>query len=168
MKRSICILLFLSILFSMTGCRREQEKIQVPVNFYYPRQEATFGSADSLISPMVAEGADYADDFMGLLTAYLLGPKDDNWRSPFPAGTQILGFEENNGFIRLTMSRNFANLTGMDLTLACACLTLTVLDLTGGNSVRISVPGATLNGAEYIRMDRNCLNLLDIINNDSQ
>lgn len=168
MKRSICILLLLSILFSMAGCHQEQEKVHQPVNFYYPRVEATFGSADSLIAPIIAESADYANDTVGLMTAYLQGPKDEHYLSPFPAGTQILGFEENNGFIRLTMSRNFANLTGMDLTLACACLTLTVLDLTGGNSVRISVPGATLNGAEYIRMDRNCLNLLDIINNDSQ
>ena len=167
-KRMICLILLFCVAATLPACVQNQDKIQVPVNFYYLRQETTYGSADSLIAPITAEGADYSNDPAGLLSQYLKGPGQNGWVSPFPRGTQLLSMELVNGFLRLTLSENFASLTGMDLTIACACLTLTALDLTGANSVRISVEGATLNGAEYIRMDRNCLTLLDINENDSQ
>lgn len=166
-KRFICLVLLFSLCLSLPACHQQQEKIQVPVTFYYPRTESNFGTADSLISPVTAEGINHIDDPIGLLNLYLQGPSNDNCRSPFPTNTQVVSMEQVNGIIRITLSPNFATLTGLELTIACACLTLTVLDLTGGNSLRISVPGATLNGAEYIRMDRNCVNLLDVIETDS-
>ena len=168
MKRLFCVILLCLLTFSFTACHQDQQKVQVPVNFYYPRQEAAFGSADSLIAPQVSEGMGYSEDSLGLLSIYLQGPTDPHFRSPFPTGVKILSMDQVNGLVRVTMSAEFATLTGMDLTLACACLTMTVLDLTDGNSVRISVPGNTLNGAEFIRMDRNCLNLLDTVQPNSQ
>ena len=168
MKRLIPLLLIFALLLSLSACQTKQEKFQVPVNFYFPRQEATFGSADSLIAPVTAEGMGYSGDPVGLLTVYLQGPKDNRYRSPFPTGTKIESMELVNGIVRLTMNEAFADLTGLDLTIACACLTLTVLDLTQANSVRISVAGTTLNGESYIRMDRSTLTLLDIIDTDSQ
>ena len=167
-KRLICLILLLGICVSLPACRQQQEKFQVPVNFYYLRQEATFGSADSLIAPVTAEGINYSNDPVGLLTEYLRGPGDSRCLSPFPAGTYIVSMELVNNIVRLTLCEDFATLTGMDLTAACACLTLTVLDLTGANSVRIYAEGATLNGSDYIRMDRSCINLIDLIENDSQ
>ena len=166
-KRIICLALLFSLCLSLPACHQQEEKIQVPVNFYYPRTDTNFGTADSLISPITAEGRNFTDDPIGLLNFYLQGQTGDNRRSPFPADTQILSMEQINGIVRITLSSHFATLTGLELTIACACLTLTVLDLTGGNSLRISVPGTTLNGAEYIRMDRNCLNLLDVIPTNS-
>ena len=167
MKRLTAILLLCAIALSLGACNDRQEKIQVPVNFYYPRQEATYGASDSLIAPVTAEGMGYSNDPVGLLTVYLQGPGDNRYRSPFPEGTRIVSMELVNGIVRLTLSENFAALTGMDLTIACACLTLTALDLTGANSVRISAEGTTLSGSDYIRMDRSCLTLLDIIDNET-
>ena len=167
MKRLISLLLLCALVLSLSACQKEEQKIQEPVNFYYLRQEATYGSADSLITTVIAEGMDYKNDPAGLLNLYLQVPEDSNYRSPFPSGTRIISMEHANSIVRLTLSENFAALTGMDLTIACACLTLTTLDLTGAGSVRISVEGTTLNGSDYIRMDRSCLTLLDTINNET-
>ena len=168
MKRLICLLLLCSLCLGLAACGQTQEKFQVPVNFYYPRVDATFGSSDSLIAATTAEGMGYSKDPVGLLNIYLQGPKDGRYRTPFPENTLIVSMELANGIVRLSMSENFDALTGMDLTIACACLTLTALDLTDANSVRISVAGTTLNGESYIRMDRSCLTLLDTIDTEAQ
>lgn len=166
-KRMICMVLLFSLCLSLPACRQQQDKIQIPVNFYYPRTDASFGMGDSFVSPITAESRNYTGDPIGLLNFYLQGQTGDHHRSPFPAGTHILSMEQVDGTIHIMLSPHFAALSGLELTIACACLTLTVLDLTGGYSLRISVLGAVLNGAEYIQMNRSCVHLLDVISTDS-
>ena len=68
----------------------------------------------------------------------------------------------------LTLSRGFATYSGLELTIACACITKTAISLTGVDIVRIRADQTLLNGAEYIQMDANSVLLIDqsIINEE--
>lgn len=165
MKRLLCLLLTLILCFSLMACHDDQPKLQAPVNFYYPRLEPTYGTANGMIAPVSAEGAGF--DQETLLNRYLQGPADKDFVSPFPADTKLLSLTDKDTIINLQLNQNFAQLTGMDLTLACACLTLTTIELTGADTVRIFVKDSTLDGAPQIVMDRNCLTMLDIYTPES-
>ena len=54
-----------------------------------------------------------------------------------------------------------ARLTGLDLTIACACLTATVCDMTGVQMVTIKAETQLLDGNKSITMQRDHLLLLD-------
>lgn len=167
MKRSLCMILIFAFCFTFFGCQQDQPKLQSPVNFYYPRLEPTHGSADSLIAPVPTEGSGYADDPTGLLNLYLLGPSDESFVSPFPSGTVLLSLSVTEDTIHLQLNKSFAQLTGIDLTLACACLTLTVIELTDAEYVSITAENTTLDGSAQIIMDRSCLTLLDVYDPES-
>ena len=97
----------------------------------------------------------------GIINKYLQGPNTDECVSPFPAGVSVLSIEQHDSKLSIQLSAPFAELSGIDLTLACACLSKTIMQLTQCTTVEISVPGATLNGSASIIMDEQHLLLLD-------
>ena len=162
MKRSICLLLLPILFLGILGCQQDQPKLQAPVQFYYPRLEPTYGSSDSLIAPVPTESMSYGGDALALLNLYLSGPQDPAFTSPFPSGCRLLSLSVTDGTAYLQLDPSLAQLTGIDLTLACACLTLTAMELTRSEAVCISAKDAVLDGAPQILMDRSCLTLLDV------
>lgn len=80
-----------------------------------------------------------------LVEALLAGPKDPKLVSPFPAGTQLRAWEmEESGGIRLDMNESYGALSGIDLTIANYCLTLTLCQLEEVDYVHITVMGEEL------------------------
>lgn len=155
MKRSLCLILALLLVLPILGCSRKEAKIEVPLNFYYLRSEPTYGAADSLIAAQVTEGRSYDGDTLAILNSYLRGPSEDGFASTFPASTKVLEMTVEGGTVYLSMNSALARFSGMDLTAACACLTLTVLDLTGADAVTITASGETLDGESSVTMTRN-------------
>lgn len=154
MKKVIVWALLLGLLFS--GCASETPALQAPVSFYYCRS----GSVDG-IGWEVREGAGLADDPAALLDLYLAGPADSSLISPFPAGVRLEQVSVSDDTLIVTLSPEFAQLQGIDLTVACACLTLTALECSDCTAVRIGSSGEKLNGNNWIRMTRESLMLTD-------
>jgi hypothetical protein len=121
-----------------------------------------YNETDGVLAPEFREGAGMKDDAAALLQLYLSGPQDSTLRSPFPAGLRIITVNRTGKTLYLTLSHDLANLSGLELTVACASLTKTCMALTGVSAVQIRAQGgALLDGAGYIYMDESNLLLLD-------
>ena len=100
---------------------------------------AGFTDLDILLLAPVADGE--------LLDALLDGPPlDSGLRSPFPAGTRLLGWQlDQDGLLWVDLSESYGSLTGIGLTLADYCLTFTLCQLEEVERVSITVSGRTIS-----------------------
>ena len=90
-----------------------------------------------------------------LLTALLAGPpQDSELVSPIPAETRVAGWAVEGRTARVELSEEYAQLSGVDLTIADYCITLTLCQLPGVDAVALS----TGDGA-----DRRVLRAGDVI-----
>lgn len=161
MKRTISVLLLLCLLLPVFGCTNAADNPKDPVSFYYRQQKLTYSDESSVIAPEAREAAGHKEDIPYLLAEYLKGPKAEAFLRTFPQQTRLISFRANKATAEIALSEHFASLTGMDLTIACACLTMTVIELTGVETVKISAENAMLNNAPQITMDKTCLLLID-------
>lgn len=156
MKHFLCLLLALLCL-PLIGCQQQSDPISDPVTFYYRRAELTTGEADSVIAPCIAEGRGVSDVPVSLLNKYLKGPTDAALAATFPSGTQVLSYTVEGDHTIIVLNSAFDQLSGIDRTIACACITFTVMDHTGAASVTIR----TENQVQEVTLDRTVLLLLD-------
>ena len=161
MKRFLSILMLLSLLFSLAACKRENEPILKPANFYYRNSDITFGAEDGLISPYVAETKDLDGKIIDILNLYVKGPYESTHKHTFPLGTTVLRCNVKGDTTFIEVSNEFANLTGIDLTIACTCLAKTVIELTGSDKVTISASDVPLGGNTSITISRGNVLLKD-------
>ena len=160
MKECLSILLVIINLFSLTSC--SGESIESPVFFYYMQKEFTYYSHDDVIGYEIREG-NQIKDIRNLLSTYLQGPESQTLDSPFPTGTQFINAAKGEHALVLTLSDEFAALTGIELTLACCCLAKTVMNYTGETAVQIQVESDLLDGESSIVMDSDSVILFDTI-----
>ena len=160
MKRIMSIFLILSVCLGLCACRPDTN-IEQPVNFYYRNAEVTFGTENGVISAFIAESAGY-DGTLELLNAYLKGPDDESLHATFPPNTEVLDLHILGSHAQLRMNDALARYSGIDLTVACACLTMTTIELTGVDTVTIAAASQPLDGAAAITMDLEDLMLMDI------
>lgn len=161
MKRARCLLAVAVILFSLCACGNTGNDFDAPVEFYYPCVKVTYGASDSVISSEIREGQGYTEDLYALLELYFRGPESPALRSPFPDDLILEAAEINGSRLLITLSPSFAELTGSELTIACACLTMTALKLADIDSVEILAEDTLLDGNRSIIMDESCILLLD-------
>ena len=160
MKRLICLLLSLSLLLCLAACASKVDAPKEPVQFYYPRHtdQLQYGDTDGVITYELREAAGYADRYSYLLNLYLRGPVSQELRDPFPSGISVVSLETGAGSAELVLTDAFAQLSGMELTVACACLTLTLHNLTGIESLTVTTQNQQLGTEGKIVM-----NLSDIL-----
>lgn len=160
MKRLYSLLLICALLLS--GCADPESVYEKPLTFYYPLTAADYSMGSSFLQPEVREGAGIGG-LKDTLNLYLSGPVDPStYATPFPAGTHVREVTRGTKTLELTMSKEFAYLTGLQLTIACAGITVTCLDLTDVEAVRMRVENDTLDGQEYIEMRADSLLLIDV------
>ncbi len=80
-----------------------------------------------------------------LMNALLSGPAGSDLRSPFPEGTRLLGVEVRGSHAKVDLSAAYRSLSGIDLTLADYCVTLTLTQISAIRSVSILVRGQELS-----------------------
>ena len=158
MKRWICFVL-LAVLF-LSGCEAEVE-YEAPVNFYFVKAEVTYFTADGVIGTEVREAGDRRQDYEYLLKQYLIGPESSEVKRVFPKNVELVRLELNDDSAVVVLNDAVARLTSLDLTIACACLTATVCDMTGVHTVTIRAETQMLDGNKSITMNRNHILLLD-------
>lgn len=161
MKRITVFFLVILLLLTVSACDSSSSSNANTVKFYYCSQNMEYHSKSGSMVIEKFNAGSRLSDLTYLLTQYLDGPQEDNYISPFPEGTAISQVSLQDNVVHATLTNELASLTGADLTLACACLTLTILDITKAESVVISAESAMLNNADYITMDASCILLLD-------
>jgi germination protein M len=79
-----------------------------------------------------------------LMRRLLDGPETDELASPFPSGLQFLGCTLSGTRAVVDVSASYATLSGVELTLADYCITLTLTQISDISSVEITVLGESL------------------------
>ena len=162
MKKIICIFFSLSLLLIFCSCKKREQDIIKPVNFYYRTIPVSYGTDACIIKAEVRESMGYSNDYAYLIEQYLNGPKQYSVISPFPAGTTLEEFSLSGSKAQILLSPHMSVLSGSELMVACACLSKTVIELTGVNAVQISSENGLLNNQESITVTSDSFAYWDI------
>lgn len=172
MKRLICGVLLIGILLSFNGCQLPEKTSEDTVTFYYLREEylreeisqgeiTDYGENDSVIGDEKRDVQGYTGNLEYLLLLYLRGPADAALASPFPDGMKLVEAELEGDTLRIVLGPSWGSLNNLEKALACACLTMTCLDLTDAVQVQIITEEDLASGEKPIVMDQSSFLLLD-------
>lgn len=150
-RRIVCLILCLCLL--LPGCGFTGTLNEETVRFYY-----LCGNYQENLCCVLAEEArdvsGHTGDLPYLMALYLMGPTNDEHRMPLPSGTRIRT-QIDSGHIILELSGLPKTMTDAEFSLACACLTLTCLEIMDAEDV-------TIHSEDRSRtMDRSTLTLYD-------
>lgn len=154
MKRIFCMLLFISMILCLWGC--QQKDPNVVLHFYYPRQNFGYDEMQGRFFQQSAQ-EELRNDIVyqsskKVIDEYLLGPLDPALSNPFPTGTQLVSLRVEGAVLHMTLTDHLAELTGVPLIMACACLAKTAIILTNTAQVQIRCASASLDGEKVIVM----------------
>lgn len=161
MKRLICLLMVLSLMLCLFGCSDEEARPDVPVKFYYPRAETAYGVEDGVIAWEWRESAGHEKDYFYLVQQYLKGPQGQSFAWKFSPNIKLKKLQVIGPTARVVLNDYASLLTGLDLMIACACLSATVMEITGVRSVTVQAESTLLDGNVNISMNRKQLLLWD-------
>ncbi len=156
MKKILCLILISAISLGFIGCKPEADEIKKPVNFYYCRNPIDFDSAQGVITAEIRESANYRSQ-VKLIDRYLRGPESDALVSYFPYDTKVINLSVSNNTVTVEVSEYLSKVTGIELTLACTCLSMTLMELMNADTVNISAENALLDGKEVITITKDNL-----------
>lgn len=162
MKKAIAILLLLGCILSLLGCQAEHDAPQVPVTVYYKRAQMEYGTADGVIIKATLESAGHETDTVYLLQQYLCGTDRSDLSPTFPVDTRLISYHLEGLTAKIVLSDQLAQLTGIELSIACACLSKTVMSLSGCREVIISAEHAQLDNNNYITVSSNSYLMQDL------
>lgn len=150
MKQLLCLILCLLLL---CGCQSHNDKDNT-VAFYYCQANHTTILEESIVLPEYREISASPLDLRNVLSLYLIGPLDEDLVSPF-RGMKLVSVTTQDSHLFLELSCNDRSLTDIGFSLACACLTMTCLELAEVSQVSITCGErtATMNGDNLFLMD---------------
>ena len=149
MKRLISI--FLAVLL-LSGCT---EQLKEPVSFYYIRSGYE-EDMSNIVGVERREASGHRGDLSYLMALYFMGPADEELLAPLPGNTNMLSVALNGSQVVLQLSDTADSVSDAQFTVACACLTLTCLELTGAETVTI------ISGTRSATLDEERLLLRDL------
>ena len=161
MKRVTSLALILALLFC-SACGIRKQPLQKPVNFYYCTAEVAYDGLTGIMATEQRESVHFENDMTALLNAYLQGPTEEELVSPFPSDVTVVNCYTSGSTVLVVLSSEFAQLTGIDLTVACACLSSTVFELIEQDRIQISAFESQLVGQTVLTVDRNTMFMVDI------
>ena len=139
MRNIISLLLVLGVMISMFGCAANGTANSNKVSFFFLHSDIQYNSD----SPVLAEERHVVVDSMQnpaiIIEHYLKGPDSNNCKTPFPSGTTLISCEATNTYVSLVLSQEILSLTAVQQTIAFACITRTVTELTGATEVQIAI-----------------------------
>ena len=158
MKRLTVLISALLALLLAVGCQSGHSPDE-PVKYYYPNATISYGTEEGFLSCELREGKNKlpADS----ISEYLRGPVDSAFSSPFPNGTALVQYQLTEDTAYLILTDSYATLTGLDLSVANACLSMTVLELTGATNVSIRCESALIDGNTAVVLNRSSTLLYD-------
>ena len=162
MKQITLSIVILSLFISLCGCGQTSEpNVVMPTVFYYHTDLNSKEDFNDIFVAEIREGVQYQDDHILLLNSYFAGPESENLVNPFPSGLDAVSLEATGDTAYVVLSEKIAKLSALDLTMACSCLSLTLLELTQCDYVQISAENNLLADQEFITIGRDTLLLSD-------
>ena len=143
MKRIIVFILLIAMTVCICGCGNRGSEMIKPVNVYYCRETVDHSSDLGIFAPIQLDIGEWDGRMLAFINFYISAPVRDGLRSPFPTGAGITSIEYLDNALRVQLNPLFARLSTGELTVACACISLTLFELTNANSVRFNHHGAT-------------------------
>ena len=167
MKRMIALVLSVLLLFGCVGCGQGASRdLKDPVTFYYLADPELDSSFDSSFVTEIHEGSSYSQDRISLLNFYFRGPYAEGAVSPFPKQLRVITIDQPGKAVQILLNDEITTLTGLDLTLACACLSQTVFDLYDCRAVEIRSESGQIDGKEFIRIEAENMIFRDSVYTD--
>lgn len=162
MRKMTALLLCITVLFCICGCRQEEPVLISPVSFYYRTAEMTYDGTSAVIIAEQRESAGYDGNMQLLLNVYFNGPTTHGLTSPFPRALKAINYSVFGATALVQVSSEISQLTGIDLSIACACIASTVFEQNENlERVQISSTGSYLDGSNSVTFSRGELLLLD-------
>lgn len=165
MKKMLAVILLTALLVGLCACERIQAQGELvqPFDFYYRAAETDFSSSTGSIGVETRDLGATALTDEALITLYLQGPESEDLLSPFPPNVRLVEVRTSAALINVKLSSEYANLQGIDASIADACITKTLLGLGSGRRVRIASvdeEGAelrvvTLDGSDILLSDNH-------------
>lgn len=161
MKRLLAALLTFFALLALTGCGGSSSD-GPHLLLYYPAPSGGSPGGDAIVSRSVDWAANStlpAEQQVRRVVSLLLEDSaDGSLESPIPASTRLLACQVSAGAAWVDFSAAYGQLSGMELTIADYCVTLSLSQIVGIYSVRI-----TVNGTELIYRDSNIFLAGDVL-----
>ena len=152
MRRFICILLCLLVVFACCGCR---SGLSSDVSFYYCRNNYIYGEENGAILAEKRSAPGHTDDLSYLLSLYLMGPMDETLYSPIPSDVRLLSVSIHENTVLVSLSELPADMSELSVSLAFSCLAMTCLEITAAQQVVIT------SGSRTVTLDRSSYLLYD-------
>lgn len=160
--KKICLLICFSLMLHMLcACSGKTEELREPVNFYYCNIEIDYNTFNGVIHAETHEGAGFYGNLNAFLHAYLLGPDSDELYSLIPSEVYLVSCELDGDEVSIVLSKQFEKLSGVDLSIACSALLMTVHEYTGANTMIISAKDGKLDDKDQITISMDNIVLLD-------
>lgn len=123
----------------LAGCAPRTDGGEDGLRLWFPARQTNRDFAGALGACPYAGGESVPE----LMRALLAGPPaDSGLAGAIPSGARVLGWSLEDQVASVELSAPYAALTGVELTLADYCITLTLTQLPGVEGVRITVNGA--------------------------
>ena len=141
MKR--LILLCLAAVLVLAGCA-PAEQGEGDYLIYGRTALETSGGGDAIGAWRSTAMGEPAERVASALVHQILAPGEEGYESPLPQGTRLLSLHIENGLATVDLSAQYAGLSGVDLTIADACITLTLCQMPAVERVCILAQGNPL------------------------
>ena len=161
MKRTFVIIIALLTILALAGCTQPVPEEGTQVHFYYITNNLNFGSEEPLLI-RVNRNVSWEDNTPeSIIRLYLNGPTSYDCVSPFPGGTELVEMYVESNRVSLVLSPHIGTLSPVDQTIAYACLTKTVIELTGVSTVQLRLENSLINGEETASFQADSFDYFD-------
>lgn len=149
MNVKLCALVLALLLLAGCGASAGVELVN-PINFYFcvetdGAENADFERPSGALSVQTFDLGRQDISIGEILTRYLAFCRDGGY-GPFPVGLEYTDLALEDGVLALTFNDAFSALSGVDLSLAAAALTMTLTQISGVDGVSIHGHSAILSG----------------------
>ena len=148
-KLPLFILALLAALVAFASCAKSaQEDEESGYALYFLSDLDASGGGDAIAASSVRftpdETMSTEDCVRTLMELLLAGPDEAALHSPIPEGTALRSLKVSDRRAEIDLSAQYARLSGIDLSLADYCITLTLSQLPNVNAVSITANGSEL------------------------
>ncbi len=137
MRRVLCILLCIAMVFGLSACRQQPSERINPITFYYRNAQMQYGSDASALYGLDVDLENLEIPISEIVSLYLEGPDEPFLESPFPPGIHLVSYDWHDNLLTLVLSDSFNSLIGLDRSYAMACLTLTLTQVNGIDGILV-------------------------------
>lgn len=165
MKVYIAIVLLISVFLS--GCQNLDKPEDNHITFYYVQAQEENTPTSTVVIPVSQISSPNSISPETIINKYLEGPDDSSLLNFYPNGTHLLEIEDNGKTMIITLSKECAALSPLDITISGSCMAMTLFPYIEAEKITIIAEGGFTNVDEAPVFDRNNIAITDYIQSAS-